>query len=87
MNIIMPEDEEQLALTLNGKKSNIRRKDFEKFAESCAIPVISANAMLNKLCSLRDDFLTQCDHAWLSDALKIKMRDLIVQRSGVIGHN
>lgn len=81
VNIIMPEDEEQLALTLNGKKRNIRRKDFVKFAENCDIPVKSANAMLDKLCSLREAFLTQCDHAWLPDELKIKMRDLIMQRS------
>ena len=28
VNIIMPEDPEETALTLNGKKSNLRRKDF-----------------------------------------------------------
>ncbi len=29
-SIVMPEDDEELALTLNGKKSNIKREDFEK---------------------------------------------------------
>lgn len=28
--IVMPEDDEELALTLNGKKKNIKREDFEK---------------------------------------------------------
>lgn len=85
INIIMPEDEEQLALTLNGKKRNIRRKDFVKFAENCSISVKSANAMLKKLYSLREDFLTQCEHSYLSDELKIKTKELILQRAAVIG--
>ena len=37
VNIIMPEDTEQLALTLNGKKRNIHKKDFYLFAEKCGI--------------------------------------------------
>lgn len=84
VNIILPEDSEQLALTLNGKKRNIRRNDFVKFAENCGIPANSANAMLNKLCSLRDDFLIQCDQSYLSAELKIKTKDLIMQRTGDI---
>ena len=31
-NVVLPDDKEQLALTLNGKKQNIRRKDFIIFA-------------------------------------------------------
>ncbi len=29
-SIVMPEDDEELALTLNGKKKKIKREDFEK---------------------------------------------------------
>ena len=28
VNLVMPEDKEQMALALNGKKQNIRRKEF-----------------------------------------------------------
>ena len=35
--ILMPEDKEELALTLNGKKNNLRKKDFELFAEKLGI--------------------------------------------------
>lgn len=28
VNIVVPEDEEQLALTLNGKKRNLHKNDF-----------------------------------------------------------
>lgn len=85
VNIIVPEDDEQLALTLNGKKRNIRRKDFLIFADKCNISIKSANAMLNKLYSLQDEFLKECDRSYLSDENKNKMKELIVQRSRVIG--
>lgn len=35
VNVIMPEDEEQLALTINGKKRNVHKKEFRILAESC----------------------------------------------------
>ena len=34
VNVIMPEDKEQMALTINGKKRNIHKKEFRKLAES-----------------------------------------------------
>ena len=37
VNVIMPEDKEELALALNGKKQNLRRNDFLIFAENCGI--------------------------------------------------
>ena len=37
VNIVMPEDKEQLALTINGKKKNIRKKEFILLAEQCGL--------------------------------------------------
>lgn len=85
VNIIMPEDQEQLALTLNGKKRNIQRKDFIKFAENCGIAEKPANAMLRKLGSLRDGFLMQCDQSYLADEHKIQTKELIIQRIEILG--
>ena len=45
VNVIMPEDKEQLALAMNGKK-NIRRKDFLVFAEECGLTRTSAEKMM-----------------------------------------
>lgn len=36
-SLLMPDDKEELALPLSGKKNNLRRKDFEKFAETLGI--------------------------------------------------
>ena len=37
VNLAMPEDTEDFALTMNGKKSKIKRHDFLTFADTCKI--------------------------------------------------
>jgi len=80
VNLIVPQDEEQLALTLNGKKRNIRKKDFQVFANTCGIPEKAAEKMMKKLCSLKEKYMEQCEQSYLSDVLKEKMKELIVDR-------
>ncbi len=38
VQMILPEDKEEMALTLNGKKNKISTKDWEEFANSIALP-------------------------------------------------
>lgn len=80
VNIIMPEDKEQLALTINGKKRNIHKKEFRLLAESCEIPANAAQRMMKKLCSLKDKFLKQVEEAYLSEEQKEKVKELISER-------
>ena len=84
VNIILPADQDQMALTLNGKKRNITKKDFMNFAKNCQIPEASAKNMLAKLCSLEDVFLAQCDDSYLSDEQKTKLKDLIRKRTAIL---
>ena len=84
VNIIMPEDKEQMALTLNGKKRNITKNDFMAFARNCQLPEQSAKSMLAKLCSLKDAFLLQCDESYLSGVQKTGLKDLIEERIAII---
>lgn len=80
VNIVLPEDNEELALTLNGKKRNIHRKDFLAFAQNCEISPSAAEKMMNKLCHLENAFLTACEASYLSDELKTKTSELISER-------
>ena len=84
VNIIMPEDKEQMALTLNGKKRNLTHKDFMAFADNCQLPEQSTKNMLTKLCSLKDAFLLQCDASYLSETQKAKLKDLIGKRIAIM---
>ena len=80
VNIIMPEDQEELALTLNGKKRNIQKKEFRLFSESCGIPQKAARHMIERICSLKDKLLEQVDSAYLPETEKEKLKELISDR-------
>lgn len=86
VNIILPMDEEQLALTLNGKKRNIRKKDFKIFAENCGINDKSAQNMMKKICSLKEKFIEQCEESFLPDDLKQNMKELIENRIEILSY-
>lgn len=79
-NIAIPADKEQLALTLNGKKHNIRRKDFLRFAETSDISEISANRMIEKVVKLRSKYIEMCRSSYLPDCMKTALEDLITRR-------
>lgn len=80
VSIILPEDEEQFALTLNGKKRNIRKKDFLAFAKNLELPEKSAENMLKRLCLRKEKFLEECEEAYLTNEQKENIKELIVQR-------
>lgn len=84
VNIIIPQDEEQFALTLNGKKRNIRKKDFKVFASTCGIPDNAAEKMIKKLCLLKDNYIKECEQSYLTDELKVEVKKLIVARIGTL---
>ena len=84
VNIIMPEDTEEMALTLNGKKRNLNKKDFLLFAERLEISKPAAEKIIKKLCSYKNTYLEQCNQSYLSDDLKIKLKVLIEQRIRVL---
>lgn len=80
VNIIMPEDQEQFALTMNGKKTNIHRRDFLAFANSCGIPKSSAEKMIFAIVSQEDKFLAMCNDSLLPNHMKNQLADLIEDR-------
>lgn len=80
VNVILPEDDEQLALTVNGKKHNIRRNDFLKFAEVSGISRDAAVKMIQKILSMEETYLGMCRESILPDYLKERLCTLISQR-------
>ena len=57
VNAIMPEDEEEFALTMCKKKRKIRRKDFLTFAEEIGIEKRSAEKLLVKVIKAKENCL------------------------------
>lgn len=84
VNVIMPEDTEEFALAMNGKKTHIRKKDFFVFAEKCGISKASAEKMIAKIVSMKPKYIDMCNGSLLPDHLKERFAQLIEQRSGVL---
>ena len=84
VNIIIPADEEQFALTMNGKKRNIRKKDFLLFAKTCGIPDKAVGKMMKKLCVMKDKYLDECEQSYLPQDLKERVKELIGDRIDVL---
>lgn len=84
VNVIMPEDTEEFALALNGKKTHIRKKDFFVFAEECDISKASAEKMIAKIVSMKPKYIDMCNDSLLPDHLKERFAERIEQRCRVI---
>ncbi len=81
VNAIMPADKEQFALAMNGKKTNIRKGDFLKFANYCNISPKTANKLIENLVNLTPKWISLCEASLLSEELKERLNKIIVQRS------
>lgn len=84
VNIIMPEDKEQLALTINGKKRNIHKKEFRALAESCEIPANAGEHMIERVYFRKDKLIKQVEEAYLSEEQKEKVKGLISERIEIL---
>lgn len=84
VNIIMPEDTEQFALTINGKKRNIHRKEFLVLAESCGILSNVCERMITKACGLKEKLLQQVEESYLSQEQKESVKQLITERIEIL---
>ena len=80
VNLIMPSDKEETALTLNGKKHNIRRKDLLALAENCGIPEKAAVRMTDSICSKEKVFFKLCEISHIPEPGKKALAELIAER-------
>ncbi len=83
-NVVVPADTEQLALTVNGKKQNIRRKDFLVLAETIGITEKSAEKMIQKIVKLKDKYIEMCRVSYMPDDMKESLEKLITERITIL---
>lgn len=80
--IINPKDDEELALTLNGRKKKIQREDFIKSASVLNIEAIIVERLINKYIKLLPKFDAVILNSFLSAELKEKYAELLRERLG-----
>jgi serine/threonine-protein kinase HipA len=78
--LVNPADDENMALTLNGKKKKIRRSDFEAAFDTLELDKKQQENIFRKMEKVKTQWLDLIDVSFLSDDLKIKYKDLIKDR-------
>lgn len=84
VNANMPADKEQFALAMNGKKTNIHKGDFLKFADSCGISRQTAEKNIENLLKFIPKWLEMCDDSLLPNELKNRLKKIINERAEVL---
>ena len=85
VNLVMPEDREEFALTMNGKKSNIKKSDFLAFARSCKISNQAAVKMIDRILSFKEKFLSSINNSFLTEDEKSAFIELMNERFERVG--
>lgn len=79
-NVVIPEDTEQLALTTNGKKHNLHRKDFLILAETIGINPKSAEKIIDKIVKMIPAYIEMCKASYMPDDMKDSLEKLMTER-------
>lgn len=80
VNIAMPEDKEEFALTMNGKKANLKHSDFIAFAKVAGINENVSQKMISRILSFKEKYLAAVKESYLSEHLKENFIELINER-------
>ena len=83
VNVVMPEDTEEFALAMNGKKRNLCKKDFLVFADACGIQKNAAEKMIAKVLSMKERYLLLCEESLLPDHLKQRFAAMMEKRCSI----
>lgn len=78
--IVMPQDTEELALTLNGKKRKIKRSDFEKAMTASGLNEKVIQNMANKFGKSISKWIDLIDNSFLPNDMKREYKRLIIKR-------
>ncbi len=80
VGIVNPDDNEELALTLDGKKSNLKRVHFESFGKGLELTNKQIDNVFNRFYIKKKVALTWLNTSFLSDTMKEKYNALLNKR-------
>lgn len=80
VNIILPSDKDFTALTLNGKKRNLRKKDFLSLSENIGLSEKVARNIIDKVISSKTQYVQYIQDSFMSDEYKNRLVNLVESR-------
>ena len=78
--LVMPEDTEELALTLNGKKRKIKKVDFATSMQASGLEEKVINNIFAKFAKVKDRWFEFIDQSFLTDEMKEAFKAIIAER-------
>nr|WP_302825812.1 HipA domain-containing protein [uncultured Bacteroides sp.] len=78
--LLMPEDTEELALTLNGKRRKIKRSDFEVAMNGCSLEEKIIDNLFSKFIKVTDKWLEFIDISFLPQDMKQQYKLIITRK-------
>ena len=78
--LALPEDLEESALTINGKKNRLKRGDFDELATKLAIPTKSFERVYAKFIKKRAAMLELLEQSFLPEEIKKIYAELLVEK-------
>lgn len=83
VKLLMPEDDEDLALTLNGKKRKLKRKDFNEAMLNAGIPKKAIENLWRRITKGMQGWPDLIENSFLHIAQKSNLNDLINMKSKI----
>lgn len=84
VQILLTSDIEDTALTLNGKKRNLTKNDFLKFAENIGLSFLAAKKIINLVVSLEEEYISMIENSYLSNKLKKSFKNILISRIKIL---
>lgn len=78
--LVIPEDTEELALTLNGKKRKIRKDDFTTTMKASGLEEKIIENIFNKFMKIQDKWMIFIDVSFLSNTMKKDYKNIITDK-------
>ena len=85
--MVLPEDKEELALTLSGKKRKLQRHDFEQFAKALDLTPRQTSVAFQRLVTHIPQALVWLNQSFLSQAMKTDYQQALEKRLNQIVFN
>ena len=82
--LVMPEDKEELTLTLNGKKRKIKKEDFITSMQASGLEDKVINNIFAKFAKVKDRWFAFIDQSFLPDEMKEAFKVIIAEKLNLL---
>lgn len=80
MSIVLPEDIEELALTIEGKKRKLRKTHFEHLGQGLGLTDRQIQGVFKRMLKNKSKAITWIDNSFLSDDMKTAYKGILETR-------